>query len=65
MQEVKKTRPRKTRKIVEPHFVCDCEDLLPFAWRTPPEVDLRRCSKVLRDMGQREQERLAPPKSKK
>ncbi len=65
MQEVKKTRPRKVRKAAEPHLVCDCEDLLPFAWRNPPEVDARRASKVLREMGQREQERLTPPKSKR
>lgn len=65
MQEIKKTRPRKPRKIVAPHYVCGCEDLLPFAWRNPPEVDANRCSKVLRDMGQAEAQRFAPPKTKK
>lgn len=44
-----------------PRLVGDCEDLLPFAWRTPPDLQDRRPSKVLRDMEQARQLRTAPP----
>ena len=64
MAEIKKSRNR-IRKAVAHHLVCDCEDLLPYAWRNPMPIDTRKCSKVLRDMELAKIARLAPPKTKK
>lgn len=64
MERRKRTKARidELRKIVgAQHLVCDCEDVLPFAWRTPPVVEKRRCSKVLTEMGEAAKERALPP----
>ncbi len=61
-----RARIRELRKKVDsPHLVCDAEDLLPYAWRTPPVVDGRKCSKVLKQMAEAEEERLRPLAPKK
>lgn len=68
MQDKKRAKARidELRKIVNAtHLVCDSEDLLPFAWRTPMVVDDKKCSKVLHTLAQEEQERNAPPSAPK
>jgi len=63
-QDKKRARARikELRKIVDaPRLVCDSEDLLPFAWRTPPIVDGKRCTKILREMAAAEELRIHPP----
>lgn len=66
MDEKKKAKARRIselRKMVSaPHLVCDAEDLLPFAWRTPMVIDEHKCSKVLRELIAEENLRLKQPK---
>lgn len=67
MQERKTGRTANARRKIAnaSRLVCDCEDLLPFAWRTPPIVESRHPSKVLRELAQAESLRTAPPASKR
>ena len=67
MEERKTARSASERRknINASRLVCDCEDLLPFAWRTPPVVESRRPSKVLRELAQAEAARTAPPSAKR
>ncbi len=61
-RELARARFNELRKMAAtPRLVCDCEDLLPFAWRTPLRLDGRRPSKVLRELAQQEALRNAPP----
>ncbi len=64
MEERKRVRSRlgELRKSIEkPKLVCDCEDLLPFAWRTPMVVEEKKRTKVLRDLAAEEKLRMQPP----
>lgn len=56
----KRVRIKKTPRT-QTHLVGDCEDLLPYAWRTPPVFDPKKSSKVLKDLLQEEEERKRPP----
>ena len=57
----KKQRIRELRKIVDaPRFVCDCDDVLPAAWREPPVFDGLKCSKTVQQLLQEQYEREHP-----
>lgn len=60
----KKRRIRELRKLVDaPRFVGDSEDVLPYAWRTPPVYEGHKRSKVMQELAQQEYARTHPSKS--
>lgn len=62
----KKRRIRELRKIVDaPKFVGDSEDVLPYAWKNPPQYDGLKCSKAVQQLRQEEYARTHPQLSKK